>query len=399
MIPHVPARLDRHLELQRWFDRVRDKAVAYGGSSFCDLSWANAQDGAPAAVRDAIRAAVDSPRALDLQYTPYGGSTITRRLVARTLQHTTGLPFGYRHVVLTPGAMAALNIVFRALSEAPDGEVAVVSPCWLDYPLYLENLGLRCVFVPVLAGSLRLDVPAIERALGPNTRALILSQPSNPAGLLYTKQELKDLARILEAAPVRPMLISDECHREMVFDRSAFVSPAQFYDHTVIVHSFGKTLMAQGQRIGYVAVSPRMPDADAMAHVLVNYCRIMGFCTPTALMQLALRDLVDYRPEIAWLEARRDRAYAELTAAGLHAPPADGTVFLAREAPGGAVRAWCERLAEHGVLILPSSFFHQTGRFRISLTATDAALERALGRIRELSARMREPWTAERHPA
>jgi aspartate aminotransferase len=197
MIPRVPERLDRYLELQRWFDRVRDEAVAHGGSSFCDLSWANVQDGTPAAVRDAIRAAVDSPRALDLQYTPYGGATITRRLVAGALRQATGLPFGYRHVVLTPGAMAALNVVFRALSEAAAGEVLVITPCWLDYPLYLENLGLRCVFVPTLTSSLRLDLPAIERALSPQTRAVILSQPANPAGLLYTRQVLDGMAQIL----------------------------------------------------------------------------------------------------------------------------------------------------------------------------------------------------------
>ncbi len=390
MIPHLPQRLERHLELQRWFDRVRDEAVARGGSSFCDLAWANVQDGTPVAVRDAIRAAVDSPRALDLQYTPYGGATITRRLVARALQQSTGLPFKHPHLVLTPGAMAALNVVFRALAEASGGEVMVITPCWLDYPLYLENLGLRCVLVPALASSLRLDLAAIERAIGPNTRALILSQPANPAGLLYSRQELRGLAEILGSAASRPLLISDECHRELVFDRSAFVSPAELHDDTVIIHSFGKTLMAQGQRIGYIAVSPRMPDAEGAARVLADYCRIMGFCTPTALMQLALRDLVDYRPELSWLKARRDRAYERLGAAGLHVPASDGTFFLYPEAPGGDDRAWCEQLATHGVLVLPSSFFHQRGRFRISLTATDAMLDRALGCICELGAAAKE---------
>jgi aspartate aminotransferase len=386
MIGHVPPRLDRHLALQRWFDRVREKAVAHGGSSFCDLSWANVQDGTPEAVRAAIRAAVDSPRALDLQYTPYGGSTITRRLVAQALQRATGLAFEHRHVVLTPGAMAALNVVFRASAEGASGEVVVISPCWLDYPLYLENLGLRCVFVPALARSLRLDLEAIERALSPSTRALILSQPANPAGLVYTREELTGLARILEAAPARPLLISDECHRELVFDRASFVSPAQLYDRTVVIHSFGKTLMAQGQRIGYVAVSPRMPEAAATALVLADYCRIMGFCTPTALMQLALRDLVDYRPELSWLKKRRDRALLQLISAGLHVPPSDGTFFLYPAAPAGDDYALCEQLAEHGVLVLPSSFFHQRGRFRISLTASDAALDRGLERICQLGA-------------
>jgi aspartate aminotransferase len=386
----VPPRLDRHLELQRWFEGVRDTAVASGGSSFCDLSWANAQDGTPAAVRDALRAAVDGPRPLDLQYTPYGGSTITRRLVARALQQTTGLPFGYRHVVLTPGAMAALNVVFRAVAEEPCGEVVVVSPCWLDYPLYLENLGLRCVFAPVLSGSLRIDLETIERALGPRTRAVILSQPANPTGLLHERRELERLSHLLASAPSKPLLIADECHRELVFDRSAFVSPAQLYDRTIVVHSFGKTLMAQGQRIGYAAVSPRMPGADDAARSLVDYCRILGFCTPTALMQLALRDLIDYRPDRTALEARRDRAYARLQGADLHVPRSDGTFFLYPEAPGGDDRAWCERLARDGVLVLPSSFFHQRGRFRISLTATDAALERGVDRICELSARARQ---------
>lgn len=384
MIPAIPAELDGHLELQRWFSGVRRVATANGGANLADLSFANAFDGPTEAVREVLQTAAANPRPNALQYTPYGGATVPRRLVAKQLAARTGLPFAWRNVVLTPGAMAALNVVLRSVrTGAADEEVVVVSPCWIDVPLYLEHLGFRTRLVPVRADDLRLDLGAIRRALGPKTRAVVLSQPANPTGRLYGAEELAALAGILADAPHPPVLLSDECHRDVVFDGAPFVSPAQFYDATVVVYSFGKGLLIQGQRIGYAAVSPRMADAGGASDRLADWCRIMGFCTPTALMQSALPKLVDMRLDLTRVVERRARAVEVLRGAGYGLVPSDATFFLYPRAPGGDDRAFCEALAEQGVLVMPSSYFHQRGFFRISLTGTDAMVERALSVLAE----------------
>jgi aspartate aminotransferase len=382
VIPLSP-RLEELLAAQERVDTLRDEALRRGGSALCDLGYANSYDGAPPEVIDALRAALASDRALDLQYTPYGGSTLARRFVGDALTASHGTRFQFRDVVLTPGAMAALNVVFRSLADGFGGEVLVVTPCWLDYPLYLANLGLDARLVPVDARTLRLDLAKIEAALTSRTRALILSQPANPTGILYSPDELRALAELLRRAPSRPLLISDECHRDFTFPPHAFVSPLEFYDRACVIYSFGKRLLIQGQRIGYVAVSPRHPHRRPYSTLLERLMRTTGFCTPTALMQRALGDLIEIKPRLEPLMQRRGRALDALVRAGYSVVPSQATFFLYPQTPGGDDFAFAERLARRGVLVLPAPVFHHHGHFRISLTATDEMLERGLGLLTE----------------
>ena len=344
MLAPLPPQLARLALPQQRFESLREQALLRRGGRLFDLAYANSHDGPAPEVTEAIAGALATPRALDLQYTPYGGATVTRRLVANALGPIAGRRVPWRQVILTPGAMAALNILFRCVRrEGQTDEALVLVPGWLDYPLYLEHLGFRVKFVPTDPRTLRLDLEQIRRALTPNTRLLVLSQPANPSGLLYSAEELQALAALLNAAPDPPLLISDECHRDVRFDDQPFVSPAEFYDATCIAYSFGKSWFMQGQRIGYVAVSPRMPAAQTWVERLEAWCRIMGYCTPTALMQLAVRSLLGRRPDLTRITARRDRAIQQLRAAGYDLIASQATFFLYPRTPDG----WVGRLGLH----------------------------------------------------
>jgi aspartate aminotransferase len=378
-------RIDALLTPQARYEELRSRTMVRAGARLCDLGYANAWDGPPAEVRAALEKALHAPRQLDLQYTPYGGATITRRHVARSLPPVRGRRFTWRHVVMTPGAMAALNVVFQSLRGGPGapGEVVVVTPCWLDVPLYLENLGLSCVFAPVDPLTLRLDLGRIEDALGPATRALVLAQPANPTGLVASPDELRALSALLDAKAPECLLVSDECHRDVVFGEHAFVSPLDFHARACAVYSFGKTWAMQGQRIGYVAVSPAWEPGLALSEELARQCRVMGFATPTSLMQIAVRELAGQSPGFAHIAARRQRAIAGLARAGYDVVPSQATFFLYPRVPSGEAFAFAERMAGRGVLVLPAELFHHAGHFRLSLTATDDMLERALEALAE----------------
>jgi aspartate aminotransferase len=382
----LSARLTQLLAVQERIDALRDEAVRHGGRNFADLAYANAYDGPAPGALDALRRALNSSDSLALQYTPYGGATVARRLVAESLRASHDGGFHLRDVVLTPGAMAALNLLFRAVREDGEGgnEVIILTPCWIDYPLYLENLGLTPRFVAVDRQTMRLDLAAIEAALTSRTRAIVMSQPANPSGVIYGEDELRGLADLLNRAPSRPLLVSDECHRNVVFAPHEFVSPLAFYDSTCVVYSFGKNLLLQGQRLGYAAVSPRHPERKAFAQLLERLTRIMGFCTPTALMQHAIGDLINVTPTFVEVERRRARTITALTAAGYDIVPSQATFFLYPAAPGGDDFAFTERVVKKGVMVLPSAIFHHEGHFRIALTASDEMLDRALTVLGEL---------------
>lgn len=379
MIGLLKAEIEQYLSNQERFEDLRQRTSLRAGRNLCDFSYANSYDGPCNQVRQVLRDCLERHRTLDLQYTPYGGSTVTRRLIARQLSGTHGKRFNWRDIVLTPGAMAALNVLFRLVRQdgQPD-EVIVMTPCWLDYPLYLANLDIKPVMVPLADDLMGFSLERIEHALSPYTRAVIISQPNNPLGTLHSREQLRELSALLEASQSRPLLIADECHRDIVFDPSLFSSPLEHYDRTCLVYSFGKSLFMQGQRIGYAAVSPNVPDHEAVAGQLERLCRTMGFCTPTSLMQLAVRDLLNTRPNLEQIQRRRIRILDALQSSGYQVIPSQATFFLYVRSPDDDDFAFVERLAQHHVLVLPSSMFHQKGYFRISLTASEEMTERAL---------------------
>lgn len=383
-LPPLDSRLVEAMSGQDRVDALRHQTLQRVGKSLCDLAYANAYDGPTSQTIEALSRSLVARGSLDFQYTPYGGGTVPRRLVAESLRRSHGEPFHLNDVVLTPGAMAALNLVFRSLVGKPPGEVVVLTPCWLDYPLYLANLGLSVRFVPLDRKTLRLDLGAIEAALTPSTRAVVFSQPANPSGLMYQASELQALGECLASSREAPLLISDECHREIVFGSTRFQSPAAYYGKTCIVYSFGKRLFLQGQRLGYVAVSPRHPERTEFAELLRRLTRVMGYCAPTALMQLALGELLRMDPSFTLINARRNRVLEALRDSGYEFPDPQATFFIYPRAPGGDDLGFTERAAARGLLVLPASVFHDRGFFRISLTATDDMIDRSLPLFRDL---------------
>ncbi|MEL7371726.1 MAG: aminotransferase class I/II-fold pyridoxal phosphate-dependent enzyme, partial [Myxococcota bacterium] len=204
----IPEALAALIAQQARFDQLRHHTNLRTNGRVADLAYANAYDGPPPAVIDALRTVIDDPRALNLQYTPYGGATKVRRLVARNLSKRHGLKYRFTDIVMTPGAMAGLNLALRPLASGPRREVIILTPCWLDYPAYVYNLGLTMRLVPLKAKSFDLDIEAIAAALSPNTAAIMLSQPANPTGLLYSRASLDALAEVLRSQAEPPLLIA-----------------------------------------------------------------------------------------------------------------------------------------------------------------------------------------------
>ncbi len=370
------------------FEAIRRRAVRLG-DRLCDLSYANPYEGVAHTTREVLRRVLERERLLDLQYSPFGGQTLIRRAVAEDLTVRQGLEFGFQDVVLTPGAMAALHLALRATTD-PGDEVVIPVPCWLDYPLYALSCGLASVLVPLGHPDCELDVSAIVRSLTPRTAAVLFSNPSNPAGRSYSAETLSAMALALEDAGRRYgrriTLIADETHRDFTAP-NVHQHATAFWPETVTVYSFGKYHFIQGQRIGYLAVSPRDPRRMALAAEVVRWTRISGFCTPTAVMQAAVPDLLALKHDLGPIDDWRRMVTVELSAAGYRVVPADGSLFVYVATPDGADDfEFIRRLAEAGTLVLPAPVFHHTGHFRLSLTGGARMLEGGIESLRRLAA-------------
>jgi aspartate aminotransferase len=386
MIPPVLQALLQPLEE---FEEIRRRAARLG-DRLCDLSYANPYEGVQQSTREALRRALDGERLLDLQYSPFGGQTLVRRAVADDLAERQAQPYEFRDVILTPGAMAALHLGLRATGTTGD-EVVIPVPCWLDYPLYVHYLGLCPILVPLEEPTFDLNPSAIAEALTGRTCAVLLSNPANPTGRSYSREALADLASVLQQAERdfgrAITLISDETHRDFT-EPGAHQAGATVWPATITVYSFGKYHFIQGQRIGYLAVSPSHPQRDKLSAEIVRWTRVMGFCTPTAHMQAAVFELLGMRHDLSLVANRRRWLMAELCQAGYQVTPADATLFVYVATPAGEEdMPFIRKLADGGLLALPASVFHHRGHFRLALTGGDRMLEGGMAVLRRAATR------------
>lgn len=379
----IPEKTLSLLEPLERFETIRSRAVRFG-DRLCDLSYANPYHGVQEGAREALEAALREDRTLGFQYAPFGGHTVPRRLVADALRRSHDLPFAYRDVILTPGAMSALQIALWAAGRG--AEVIVPAPCWLDVPVYVHHVGATPVMVPPDRDA-RIDPDAVAAAITERTRAVVMAHPANPTGQRYDGAEAAALGSAIAAREralgIEITLIADETHRD-------FTSPGAYHslaDHTaraVIVYSFGKYHFMQGQRLGYAAVSPNHPARAALSRELERWTRIAGVATPTALMQRAIPKLLELRYDVTRLLGLRQWVARRLRGAGFEVAPGDATLFVYAKAPAGISDwAFTERLAARGLLVLPAPVFHHEGWFRLALTASEPMLERALDVLEE----------------
>ncbi len=306
-----------------------------------------------------------------------------RTFVAASLGRELGLNFEPEDIALTGGAFAAITVAFHVLLDAGD-EAVFSEPAWFCYEPMLLAADAVPRKVRLQADTFDLDLSAIESAIGPKTRLVIVNSPHNPTGRIIPAERLRQLAELLERASQkfgrRIFLLSDEPYRRLRFDGREFTSAAACYPWTVISYSFGKVLLAPGQRVGYLALSPLMPDGDkeAIRGSLFSAQMALGWCFPNAIMQYAIPELDQLSIDRASLTRRRDVLCATLEKAGYEVLRPEGTFYLWSKWPKGDPEKLWSALADRDVFVLPGSMMQSPDYFRISLTASDAMVDRAI---------------------
>jgi aspartate aminotransferase len=315
--------------------------------------------------------------------------------LAERLSQELSLPFEPADIALTNGGFAALSVAFRLLLDV--GEEAIFPvPGWFNYEAMLLAADVVPRKVRLRADRFDLDLSAIEEAITPQTRLVIINTPHNPTGRIYSRDQLVDLADSLNHASERIgkriSILSDEPYRRIRFDNHEFTSPAAVYPWTLIAYSYGKVLLAPGQRLGYLALSPLMPpeDRQALQRSLFTTQKALGWCFPNAVMQYALPDLEYLSIDMNALSAKRARMMETLERAGYEVLRPEGTFYLFCKYPSGDTDRFWNALADRGVFVMPGSIMEAPGHFRISLTASEPMIERSLPVFSEVAQAVRD---------
>ena len=301
-----------------------------------------------------------------------------------------GLSFEPADIALTAGAFAAIMVAFRLVLDAGD-EAIFSEPAWFCYEPMLLAADATPRKVTLKAPNFDLDLAAIEGSITPKTRLVIVNTPHNPTGRIYDRSTLAELSDLLERASARVghriFLLSDEPYRRLRFDGRGFTSPAALYPWTLISYSYGKVLLSPGQRLGYLALSPHMPNADRqiLRDAMFAAQMALGWCFPNAVMQYSVPDLENLSIDQAALARRRDRLTRVLSDAGCTVLAPEGTFYLWSQWPDGDPSVYWHRLADSDVFVMPGTLMNAPNYFRISLTASDEMVARAIPAFAEMT--------------
>lgn len=358
-------------------DRLRRER---GSEAVFDFTLGNPDPEPPAAFQQALLALAQDPPAGIHRYMSNAGYPETRAAVARHLAEQSGLPVTAEHVVMTCGAGGALNVMLKTLLN-PDEEVIVVAPYFVEYGFYIDNHGGR----PVVAESserFQLDLVALARVITPRTRALIINSPNNPTGVVYPAEALANLDALLSSKEreygTEIYVISDEPYAKLVYDGVKVPPVFTLLRRSLVATSHSKDLALAGERIGYAAVNPCLPDAGEIVAGMVFANRVLGYVNAPSLMQRLVAPLQDVVAGLESYRERRDLLVNHLTGLGFTMVKPSGAFYLFPRSPLADDLAFARMAAGHGILLVPGRGFGRPGYFRLAYCVPKETILRSL---------------------
>ncbi|MBP9089077.1 MAG: pyridoxal phosphate-dependent aminotransferase [Kofleriaceae bacterium] len=347
---------------------------------------------------DHIKAAAqDSLSKMVGKYTEVGGILPLRTAIAAELAKVHNMPITPDQILVSTGAKHSLYNLFMALLD-PGDEVLIPAPYWVSYPDMVMLAGGRPVILPTTADdNFAVTAQAVADACTPRTRAIVLNNPSNPTGAVYTRTQLEALAAVVVEKDI--LVISDDIYRQLVYGDAQYISIAslgtEVAKRTILVDGVSKTYAMTGWRIGYTA-GP-LPLIAAMA-------KIQGQSTsnPTHISQIAtLAALTGPQDCVATMRKAFDERRIEMVKLlreipGVTCPEPHGafyafpdlSAFIGKKSAEGSVLdddvQLCDWLVEVGkVAVVPGSGFGAPGHVRLSYACSMANIQKGLARLRD----------------
>lgn len=381
LTPAIKAHLGNSSWIRRMFEAGIELKKKYGAENVFDYSLGNPDIPAPEVVKTAMTDLAE--HALDpfaFGYMPNAGLPEVRAALAAKLGREQGVEVGGEKVLVTCGAAGGINVFFRAVLSAGD-EVLCPAPYFVEYGFYAENYGGILKSVPCKE-DFTLDIAAMDAAITPKTRAVIINSPNNPTGQIYSAEEINALAEVLRkhsAANGRVIyLISDEPYRFLNFDGVEIPSMFKAYDATVVIGSFSKNLSLAGERIGFIGVNPALENGQELMAGLIMCNRILGFVNAPVVAQKLILQCMDSEVDLNIYRRRRDKMAKVLKDAGLEFTMPRGAFYFFPKSPTADESVFINALVEQRVLAVPGRGFGMPGYFRLAFCSiSEEAIEKS----------------------
>ena len=383
------------------FEKGIELKKQHGADAVCDFSLGNPDVPPPAKTKEVLEAiAAKAIEPLGLGYCPNAGLPPVREAIAGYLakQQATDVKAG--NVIMTVGAAGALVSFFRAVIE-PGDEVICPAPYFVEYGSYCGHFGgvLKAIASKPDEGF-RPDFDAMAAAVTPKTRAFLINSPNNPTGCIYAEEDLRRLAEIVNKvntarqaefgdAARPPYLLSDEPYRAFAYDGAVVPPVMPLTPYAVVLGSFSKTLSLAGERIGYVAIHPEMPDGTTLVNAVTLTNRTLGFVNAPVIGQRLAAQLLDQTVDLEIYDRRRKLMAKVLSDAGVEFVEPKGAFYFFPKAPGGDDLKFVDALQEELILAVPGRGFGMAGHIRLSCSVDEKIIARSAEGFKRAVAKMR----------
>jgi len=313
-------------------------------------------------------------------YMPNAGYAETRAAVAAYAGREYGPKFIADDIIMTVGAGGALNVALKTILD-PGDEVIVPSPYFMGYNFYADNH--QGVVIPAETNDdFSLNLDRIAAAVTNKTRAVLINSPNNPTGVVYSEEDIRRLSELLKETSRkagRPVyLISDEPYRKIVYNGVKVPSVFGHYEHVICATSYSKDLSLPGERIGFLAVHPDVPDKQLIIGGLILNNRILGFVNAPALMQRVVARLQGVSVDAELYKTRRDVFVGGLKKIGYQLTVPQGAFYLFPRAPIKDDVAFTREMQKENILVVPGSGFGRPGHFRAVYCVNETVIANSL---------------------
>jgi aspartate aminotransferase len=365
--------------IREMFEKGRRMKAEFGAENVHDFSLGNPNGEPPAAFFDAVRAVAAERRPELHRYMPNVGFDETRAAVAKFVSSEYRTEIDTAGIIMTAGAAAAGNVVMRTICN-PGDEVIVLAPFFPEYRFYIEQAGGTMVVAPT-DDQFQPDIDAIEAAISDRTRAVMVNSPNNPSGAVYTAENCDALAELLAShdRDDRPLyLVTDDPYRRIIYDLDWCPTPVTHYRRSIIISSYSKDLSIAGERAGYIAVQPTVPERELVLSAMTMLNRTLGYVNMPAFMQRVVARCADALCDVGFYKRNRDILCDALVEFGYDLAVPGGALYAFPKAPIEDDVEFVDALMKQKILVVPGRGFGRPGHIRISFCVERATIERAL---------------------
>ena len=360
------------------------QAKVVGKDKVYDYSLGNPSIPAPKKVEETIKKLLAEEDSIILHgYSMAPGFESTREAIAANLRERFTTNAQASEIFMTCGCAPALVSVAKALTVSPESEFLCVAPYFPEYNVFFTCEGGKVSVVPADTENFQINLEELEARTNENTVAVVLNNPNNPSGVVYTEETLNKIADILrkkEEEFGHPIyIIADEPYRELVYGGVKVKFIPEVYDNTIVCYSWSKSLSLPGERIGYVYVPATCADAKALYSAIAGAAREIGSVCPPTLIQRVVEECVGCEPDLVAYDENRTLLYESLTSYGYECAKPDGAFYMWVKAPNGDAMAFSEKAKlEHNLLVVPGDGFACPGFFRLSYCVSNEMIKNSL---------------------